>query len=187
MRSQSSLERVTRQLLKDHRVAKPAVNVHELATKLGIEIKAQPPADTGVSEALLRDGKRVIIGVNPGHSVARQRFTIAHELGHFALHDHSLRVDHGFSETFGQPRLRARAFRNEASSLAVDPNEIEANRFAAALLMPIDFLERSLKKRAQPLRESDIHELAEQYEVSTQAMTFRLMNLGVPVDVAGAQ
>jgi Zn-dependent peptidase ImmA (M78 family) len=40
----------------------------------------------GVSGILFRDGEHHVIGVNSAHPLARQRFTIAHELGHRALH-----------------------------------------------------------------------------------------------------
>jgi Zn-dependent peptidase ImmA (M78 family) len=81
--------------------------------------------------------------------------------------------------------VRLAAFRNHVSSEAIDPKEIEANRFAAALLMPVPFLEKSLKARRLPLRESGIQELAREYGVSAQAMNYRLANLGIAIDMAG--
>ena len=70
------------------------------------------------------------------------------------------------------------------SSQAIDPHEIEANRFAAALLMPRHFLDRSLSRFCGPIVESDVDVLAQEYQVSTQAMLFRLLKLGVPLDPA---
>jgi Zn-dependent peptidase ImmA (M78 family) len=65
----------------------------------------------------------------------RQRFTIGHELGHLTLHHgHDLILE----------RLVRLNFRDATSSTANDEEEIEANHFAAELLMPHDFL------RAQP-------------------------------------
>lgn len=185
MRSQSVIERLTRDLLKSHRVLRPAVDVENLASRLGAEVRRHPNSDPDVSGALLRDGALVIIAVNSTHSTARQRFTIAHEIGHLTLHDEALSVDHHFGGVASQSQLRVSAFRDQVSALAADPNEIEANRFAAALLMPIDFLERSLRKARIPLKEQALKEFAAEYAVSTQAMQYRLMNLGVPLDVAG--
>jgi Zn-dependent peptidase ImmA (M78 family) len=133
----------------------------------------------------MRDGKKVIIGVNADNQWERQRFTVAHELGHFVLHDDNLRVDHHFVDASREPRLRVAAFRDRVSSQATDAREIEANRFAAALLMPIDFLEKSLRAARSPLDNEAVATLATKYEVSIQAMTYRLMNLGAPIDYAG--
>jgi len=74
--------------------------------------------------------------------------------------------------------------RDQVSAQATDPKEIEANRFAAALLMPSSFLKASLRSYQAPLKQEDIEALAGKYEVSFQAMAFRLANLGVPIDVS---
>lgn len=183
MRNQAGLERMAGQLLRRHHITKPPVNVWNIAEALGIEVREQASADSSISGALMREGGLVIIGVNGVHPITRKRFTVAHELAHFLLHDDSLRVDHHYVEA---PAVRRpMAFRNQVSSLATDANEIEANRLAAALVMPKDFLERSLKKLDLPLSESDIRSLTSEYGVSFQAMNYRLINLGVPLDLAG--
>ena len=42
---------------------------------------------TDVSGTIVREpGGRVVLGVNTFHSKTRQRFTVAHELGHWKLH-----------------------------------------------------------------------------------------------------
>lgn len=115
------------------------------------------------------------IGVNSDHNLRRQRFTIAHELGHFMLHEKS--VPHMDA---GQGGFRAR-LRNDLSSEGVDQKEVEANLFAAELLMPAAWLERDLK--GQPpidMFETDslILDLARSYGVSTRALTIRLTKLG---------
>ena len=72
------------------------------------------------------DGNRAVIGVNSRHPTVRQRFSIAHELGHLVLHKPAFQIDqHAFV-----------SFRNSKSSSASDPHEIEANQFAAVLLIP---------------------------------------------------
>lgn len=70
--------------------------------------------------------------------------------------------------------------RDTKSSEGTDLEEKEANLFAAELLMPRQFLERDVAEiGVVDLEEEDvIRELAEKYEVSTQAMTFRLNYLG---------
>ena len=135
---------------------------------------------------LYRAGHDSVIGINALDAAVRQRFTIAHEIGHLLLHAEPLHLDPGHNlavmppPTGTKPALRFS--RNQISSKAKDPREIEANRFAAALLMPAHFLSRDLRGMRIPITEDAIAELAMRYQVSRQAMTFRLMNLGVPME-----
>jgi Zn-dependent peptidase ImmA (M78 family) len=126
-----------------------------------------------MSGFIAKEAERVVIGVNTDHSENRQRFTIAHELGHLLLHNPAeVHVDRNF-KTF--IRLR-----DEVSSQGVDQDEIEANYFAAELLMPKRFLEKDLRD----IDGLDLHDqriiddLAKRYVVSTQALLLRLAALG---------
>jgi len=75
--------------------------------------------------------------------------------------------------------------RDHHSSEAVSIEEIEANAFAAELLMPTDMILREIQNVSGILdfEEDDldnlIKKLASKFKVSQQAMTIRLMNLGV--------
>ena len=113
----------------------------------------------------------VIIGVNSSHSIGRQRFTTAHELGHLILHkDENLHVD----------ERSPIGFRNEESSLATKDVEIEANQFAAELLMPAELLEKEIAALPDDIEAEDaVVLLADRFQVSEQAMTIRLTSLGV--------
>ena len=110
-----------------------------------------------------------VIAVNPAQHSNRQRFTIAHELGHYFLHkDLGEHVDQNFRV----------AWRKADSSAGVNWIEIEANRFAAELLIPTRFLKSDLDS----LDSIDIRTvavLASRYGVSKDAMKFRLTNLGI--------
>jgi len=71
-------------------------------------------------------------------------------------------------------------FRNSHSSDGTDIKEIEANRFAAELLMPEEKLRADIKKKSGIDLfgdEDKLKELAERYQVSEQAMTIRLNTL----------
>lgn len=88
----------------------------------------------------------------------RQRFTVAHELGHWAL-------DHGAS------------FRDEPSNFLLstrNPKEIAANKFAAELLMPSEAVNVAIAKQ----KVVDIDRLAKMFAVSQAAICFRLCSLG---------
>jgi Zn-dependent peptidase ImmA (M78 family) len=62
--------------------------------------------------------------------------------------------------------------------MAVDPDEIEANRFAAELLMPYSMLQADLAEHAiDPEDEAEFERLAKRYRVSVQAMTHRIAHV----------
>ena len=94
----------------------------------------------------------------------RQRFTCAHELGHAILHRTDM-VDEKI------------AFRIDGEST---DKEIEANHFAASLLMPETYLSDffSTLSLEKPLPDC-VEELAKHFQVSTQAMFYRLQNIGL--------
>jgi Zn-dependent peptidase ImmA (M78 family) len=75
------------------------------------------------------------------------------------------------------------SWRNNVSSQGVDWSEIEANRFAAGLLMPEHMLRKDLEE-FHTLDRDAVQRLASMYKVSRIAMHFRLVNLGLlPPDV----
>lgn len=154
-------------------VTAPPVDPMRIASLAGVEVRFEPFEDEreDVSGVLVRDTsapERAVIGINSLHHPNRQRFTAAHELGHYFLHSGPLFVDGG----------KMRDFRDKQSAQATEPREIEANTFAAALLMPEAWLRVDLRAAAAPTEEA-IEELARKYRVSTTALTLRLVNLGL--------
>src|SRR5207247_3101306 len=116
---------------------------------------------------------REIIGVNSPHAPVRQRFTIAHELGHAVLHAREgIHLDQAF-------RLR---FRDQTSAMAIDPEEIDANSFAAELLMPADEVQAWLSAGIDMNDDQAVRRVARHFGVSQQAMTYRVVNLGAELD-----
>lgn len=159
-------------LLTEHGVRSGAVPVIEIANAMGAKVKFEP-AEDDLSGFLYRDRSRktAVIGVNADHHPNRQHFTAAHELGHFLLHDFDdVHVDRKFKVWL----------RSEASSQGTDIEEKEANLFAAELLMPARFLSKEIEQigSVDVLDDTSIRDLAEKYDVSLQAMTFRLAYLG---------
>jgi len=171
MHGLQSAERRAHELLRDHRVSTPPVDVEALAAAQHIAIESQDLGPS-ISGLVVRgpDG-RATIGVNALHHPNRRRFTIAHEIGHHLLHADSatLFVDEMMVH-----------FRDAASTAKADPREMEANAFAAALLMPEDWLRVDLRDRKIDLSDDvSVRNLATRYQVSQQALTFRLMNLNL--------
>lgn len=150
------------ELLKRAHVHRPPVPVEQIADILGLHVRYSPSADE-ISGALIRKGKKLIIGVNSYQHPNRQRFTIAHEIGHYILHKGwSFHVDEDFCIN-----------RDGSNNLA----EIQANRFAAELLMPADLLQADIS-RYHVIDDEVVGMLANKYKVSQQSMQIRLSNLG---------
>ena len=170
---QGDLERRAADLLQRHGISTPPVPVDRIASTLGVRI-AYKPFEGDLSGMLYREpnGATVIV-INSDNTARRQRFSIAHEIAHLCLHESTLQVDRPITVRF----------RNERSGLAIDQEEIEANQFAAALLMNREWvLEDAMQLfRQQPdLPDVDVvKKLATRYDVSSQAMEYRLANLGL--------
>ena len=154
-----------RRLISQFDLSKPPINVRELAARLKVDVQLKEFPDE-VSGALYRGRERSVIAVNAGHVATRQRFTIAHELGHFMLH-------HDSPAHYDREKQVGVHFRAKATGAAWDSKEIEANRFAAELLMP----RKLLIARVGDSAEFDAAQLAEEFEVSPEAMTYRLAEL----------
>ncbi len=162
-------------LLKKHRITVPPVPVEKIAKEEGVTLYAKP-LDADMAGFFYRDKDVVAIGVNTSQSPVRQRFTIGHELGHFLLHEYeNLHWDHD--------NFRVR-LRGPESSEGTNTAEIEANLFAAELLMPTPFLERDLKvgTSVDVLDDDMIARLAKKYGVSTQSLLIKLSRMGYIVD-----
>jgi Zn-dependent peptidase ImmA (M78 family) len=161
------MQKRVRDLLHRNRVLGPPVPVQRIAERLGLQVRFAP-LNGDVSGAILRSGSETVVGVNSFHHPNRQRFTIGHEIAHFLLHEGlSMHIDRQF-------RIN---LRDQESSKALDSEEIQANRFAAELLMPVDFLVKDLAAVAD-INDETISRLARRYRVSSQAMQIRLANLG---------
>ena len=163
------IEERASKLLRSHRVNAPPVDVRLLAENEGIRVVYQE-LDDNISGMLVQAGDETFIGVNAGHHENRQRFTLAHELAHHQLHPNTptVYVD-GMMVHF-----------RGADTQGPAPIELEANAFAAALLMPEEFLRRDLGDRAFDMfDEAAVRRLAQTYKVSVQALTIRLMELGL--------
>jgi Zn-dependent peptidase ImmA (M78 family) len=182
MTAAHDVEGRVKELLEEAGIRSAPVDPVALADRLGVEVRPEIASDD-ISGGLYRVGGTAVIGVNARHHPNRQRFTIAHELGHLLLHEQDEFVDHGY--VMEGTDLRAPRFmRNQISGEAIDVREMEANAFAANLLMPRHFIEKEVRDLPLPVRSDEVENLARKFKVSQQAMTFRLQNLQVPLDHA---
>ncbi len=135
----------------------PPVNLNQILAKYKIKLQVGGFKDPSILGAYEKDTKTIYVAGDEIYP--RKAFTIAHELGHFFLHEHKQ------AEFF---------FRSEAIRLEQDKTEeIEANKFAAGLLMPKFLVERFW----QQFKSERI--IAHLFKVSNTAATFRLKNLSL--------
>src|SRR5581483_826229 len=153
----------------DHVAPFPHENVLDQHSDLRIHyVELEDPEDSGV--ILYKDNEFTIL-VNIAKPITRQHFTLAHELGHYFLHKDILRQEQGIvdnDETVDGPNLLYRLDDASAERL-----EIEANNFAASLIMPTDLVRRAWEAT------KDINACARIFNVSIAAMALRLTKLGV--------
>ena len=153
-------------------VNKIPVPVEEIVSKLGIKLSKEFDITRLKYSGVIRhkDGQTTI-WVNSLDSFLRQRFTIAHEIGHYILHFPFDLVDQEIEDT---PRTLLK------SPIKI---ETEANNFAGELLMPkknIIAKGKSIQSEFPSLSvDKLIEKLAKDFSVSVSAMTVRLKSLKI--------
>ncbi|MGZ3457243.1 MAG: ImmA/IrrE family metallo-endopeptidase [Archangium sp.] len=134
-------------ILRHFDIVEPSVPVFELAEMMGVEVVEEVLGHAGEIEFM--GGTQPRITINSSDAEVRQRFTCAHELGHLMRH--------------------TLVGRHRDTNFTGNRVEVEANKFAASLLMPFWMLE--------PLVETEgpyVPYLARVFGVSERAMEIRL-------------
>jgi len=147
-------------LLKSAKITQAPVRLNEIYKLIKNEFGAViVPADETVigkeRDAMLvnRNGQLVIL-YNKSRPVVRQRFSVAHEIGHLY-----------FGHVMGNSSLH-HGYKSY--------DEQEADHFAAYLLMPTKFLRTDIKAGIK-----DVDELAKKYGVSKDALWIQITNSGL--------
>lgn len=157
-------------VLRDTDTYRVPVQIDVVAHRLKLTTDAAALGDD-VSGMLVVENDRGAIGYNSAHASVRQRFTIAHEIAHFLLHLKKNRRSQLFIDRFVFRR-------DEKSATGSDREEVEANRFGAALLMPASLVRKEIRRHDLDLDDAEgIDFLAGRFQVSTAAMTNRLTTL----------
>lgn len=131
-----------------------------IARRLGIQV-FESPLSTNVSAALSKKaGQDPVILLNESDHPNRQRFSCAHEIGHYVKRKDDPEGPYEFVD-----------YRGPLSGAGVNEDEIYANSFGAALLMPAS--------EVRGFKGLDPVQMAVRFKVSQDAMRFRLQNLGL--------
>lgn len=145
------------------------VDVERLARSHGIAVRPRFGMPHGESGCIVRSvDDKYSIEYDATQARVRQRFTVAHELGHFAL---------------GHLQPGQREFRDKPdhfTSTVNLPKERAANVFAAMVLMPEGVLKGIIANNGV----TSLTALANIFDVSREAMTYRLREVGVTLEKA---
>lgn len=168
MLQRAEIEQRAEDVIRKHGLFSIPVDPVLIAQREGIRVHNAKFSDSGLSGLVAKRGASVSILVNEADPPFRKRFTIAHELGHHFLHllaDGDI-VDKSI-DLFRDTEPPEQPLTTEARQ------EIQANQFAAALLMPAALVRTAYKETA------DLSVLARRFNVSETAMGYRLTRLGL--------
>lgn len=171
--------REARRVLTLEDIKAPEVPVRRIAEKYAHVVEKALPDDISGMLVPLNPpvrGKAWAIVVNRANALLRKRFTVAHELGHLLMHNFT--TPH--ADAVSAFRVR---YRDSLSSDGSVLEEIEANQFAAELLMPEELLIPRLRDLGfdyaseEGESQEKLARLARSFGVSQQALQIRLSNL----------
>ena len=136
----------------------PIQHVVRLAERAGVVVVFSEPGVAAIDAYSLHTGTRPIIVLNPvKEDYYRQRFDVAHEIGHLIMHHDA----------------------EPGGKIA----EEQANRFAAEFLMPAEEIALHLPATTASRGWGKLAELKEHWGVSLAALLYRARTLGVMRDV----
>jgi Zn-dependent peptidase ImmA (M78 family) len=146
------------------------INIERMIRLHGIKLDKNANLEKEVSGEIRKlSEEEYKISVNAKEHYYRQRFTMAHELGHFLLHKDQ--IGDGVNDS---PSYRVVQIGDLKNDNIHQEQETEANVFAANLLMPKEALEHYLKEERKSLRE-----MSSIFQVSVKALEIRIRNLGL--------
>ena len=152
---------MARKVIKDYTLSKVPTDLMKIFQRLGLKYIELNDAEDIEGAIIEIENKPAIAVLNRAKPIQRQRFTLAHELGHIFLKQS--KRDLYDAE---QSRLDA----ENPMARTKPPKEVEADIFASELLIPYE----QLKKYHSEI--NNIDKLISIFQVSKQAMTLAIMN-----------
>lgn len=155
-------------ILKENFITSAPVPIEELIEFHGLGLILSDFSDGEISGVI--DLKKRYLYINSLDSPPRRRFTIAHELGHWVLHQPELSTNQELAVLYRRPIGREEN----------DRIEQEANCFAANLLVPEGLLRDVIhSKKSESFEGSRNAYLAKIFNVSESVIGYRIKFLGI--------
>lgn len=158
---------LARALLDAHGIESAPVDPVRLAEALGVTLVTVPMSDD-ITGLFVREPERVVVGVNQSLSPRQQRWAVAHGIGHSRFSRGRTRIVDSYV------RLHA-----AAPESPTDREEIEANRFATALLLPEHLVRTAVRETPITGARDAIDRIAKAFDVSGSVAEGRLVQLGI--------
>lgn len=145
------------------------IDLFKECERLGYKLLRYPLGEDGDLGFVMKKDTDIVAFTNTSSRLAREIFTLAHEIGHIVLH-----------------LEKSNSFIDDAITIAgrsTDEKEQEANYFASCLLMPEDEVDKFLDLEIvdftdKGLTAMDIARLMSEFNVSFEMALNRLENLG---------
>ncbi len=151
------------------KIETPIENIEEIVRDLHGRVERKPSLSEAVEGKIYRLNSGFVIEVPENKNEYREKFTIAHELGHLFLHMGYL-ID---NEIWNQNKDNV-YFRKEIGEM-----EYQAHEFAAALLMPRKIFFEVMNNNYEGNGIYNIDNVAKYFKVSVEAATNRGRWLGI--------
>jgi Zn-dependent peptidase ImmA (M78 family) len=180
IRQAHDIENAVNKILEKNNITKPPVNVLEIARKLDFKIFSAHlkgnisgiMVDSKEMQSSPLDYQRFIV-INSEDYKTRKIFTIAHELGHFALHCTN-------DTDFFERHLESDDVKPCDQSEERQRLEEEANKFAANLLMPKKFMDEFINNSNNRNNLDKLtDEIKNEFLVSENAIARRFKELNI--------
>jgi Zn-dependent peptidase ImmA (M78 family) len=151
------VRQMARKILAESKVKSPPVDLLQILSTHGIGYEEVEDFPDTVDALMVEDGPKVYAAVNARQHPHRQRFSLAHELGHYFMHRDGMPEE---PITIDNPPM------DDIGAATKSPAEIEADLFAGELLVPLEMLKPHVQK--------GIPELSKLFLVSEQVISIAI-------------
>ena len=146
----------------------PIDSLDKIVTNLGGKIIRKYELD-GADGKVYRDGERFVIEIPMIDNKCREKFTIAHELGHLFLH-----MGYAIDEKLWEKNKDKVYLRKEVGEM-----EYQAHEFAAAFLMPREIFFEVMNENYNGDGTYSMNKVADYFQVSLESAINRGRWLGI--------
>jgi Zn-dependent peptidase ImmA (M78 family) len=131
------VRQMAKKILRDCQISAPPIDLKRILSANGILYEEVDDFPDTVDALFIEDGTHIFAAVNARQHLHRQRFSLAHELGHFFLH-RDISLDDPITIDAPPP--------DESDIGTKSPIEGEADLFAGELLVPFEMLKNHATK-----------------------------------------